>query len=319
MREVWRSVTELFFSAEHQARFAGAAVELGLTPPMLRALLDLEPGHAEPMRELASQWQCDPSFVTVVVDGLEAPGFVERRVAPHDRRVKTVQLTAAGVAARERALDAVYAAPTAFWELRPAEQDTLARLLRKLADAQAVYDELIVGHDGGHCGLPGAPGGEGTGPAPGRSPPGGAGRRSQAGGRTRLGPVRRGMGGGTRGHGGGARQRSLGGRPGGADRPGDAEDAPTTDAGWRAHFEAHQEELRSLRDELARIRDEVRAQARRPVDEFKAAKADVKAGVKAVKADVKAEAKAVKADVKAELLAAADDANAHLKGNRRRR
>ena len=47
------------------------------------------------MRELADQWGCDASFVTIVTDGLEAAGYAERRVAPHDRRIKTVELTPA--------------------------------------------------------------------------------------------------------------------------------------------------------------------------------------------------------------------------------
>ena len=48
-------------------------------------------------------------------------------------------------------------------------------------------------------------------------------------------------------------------------------------------------------------------QARRPVDEAKAAKADVKAEVKATKAGAKAEAKAAR-----------DDIVDQIKGNRRR-
>jgi DNA-binding MarR family transcriptional regulator len=52
---------------------------------------------------------CDASFVTVVVDGPELRGLVERQVADYDRRIETVELTAEGVATRERALDAVYA------------------------------------------------------------------------------------------------------------------------------------------------------------------------------------------------------------------
>jgi hypothetical protein len=68
-------------------------------------------------------------------------------------------------------------------------------------------------------------------------------------------------------------------------------------AGWKEHFEAHRQEIRSLKEELARVRDEIKAQARRPVDEAKAAKAEVKAEVKGVR----------------------DEVVNHLKGGRRRR
>jgi hypothetical protein len=79
-----------------------------------------------------------------VVDGLEHRGLVERRVADYDRRIKTVELTDEGVAARERALDAVYGPRAGFAALSPTERATLARLLRKMADAQASYDEELL-------------------------------------------------------------------------------------------------------------------------------------------------------------------------------
>jgi DNA-binding MarR family transcriptional regulator len=143
-RQITQAVAELFFSAENQSKFIGTADELGITPPMLKSLLELEPGEAVPMRHLADRWGCDASFVTVVVDGLEARGYVQREVAPHDRRIKTVELTAGGVDAREVALGAVYGPRAGFDALTRAEQDTLARLLTKMAEAQAEFDDMLV-------------------------------------------------------------------------------------------------------------------------------------------------------------------------------
>jgi DNA-binding MarR family transcriptional regulator len=142
--EIWRAIADLFFSAENQDRFFGAAADLGLTPPMLKALLELQPGEATGMRALADEWGCDASFVTVVIDGLESQGYAVRRVSEQDRRVKTVELTAEGVAARERAHGMVYGPRSGFWDLTPDEQVTLAGLLRKLADAQAVHDRQLL-------------------------------------------------------------------------------------------------------------------------------------------------------------------------------
>ena len=230
-RLITQAVAELFFSAENQGKFIGTADELGITPPMLKSLLELEPGDSVPMRSLADRWGCDASFVTVVVDGLEARGYVRREVAPHDRRIKTVDLTPAGVDARDRALATVYGPRAGFDALTAGEQATLAKLLTKMAAAQADYDDMLVGRADVRDSV-----------------------RRRAGQRTRD----------FRAHGW---QRGGGGGGGG----------PGAGGGWRQQLEAHKEELRYLREELLRVRDEVRAQARGPIDEAKAAKAEIKA------------------------------------------
>ena len=56
-----KALADLFFSAENQQRFHGTADELGLTLPMLKALLELEPGSGLSMRSLAEMWNCDAS------------------------------------------------------------------------------------------------------------------------------------------------------------------------------------------------------------------------------------------------------------------
>ena len=66
---------------------------LGLTPAGARALLQLDPDHPVPTRILADRLCCDPSNVTAFVDRLEESGLIERRVDPHDRRVKTLAVT----------------------------------------------------------------------------------------------------------------------------------------------------------------------------------------------------------------------------------
>jgi DNA-binding MarR family transcriptional regulator len=147
-RLISQAVTDLFFSAENQAVFHDTAAELGLTPPMLKGLLELDAGDALPMRELADRWGCDASFVTVVVDGLEGRNFAERRVAPHDRRIKAVQLTDEGIAARERAVAIVYGPRAGFKALTPEELTTLATLLSTMAEAQATYDEELLARPG---------------------------------------------------------------------------------------------------------------------------------------------------------------------------
>jgi DNA-binding MarR family transcriptional regulator len=236
-RVVIQAVHELFFSAENQSKFMGAAEELGLTPPMLKSLLELEPDEALPMRDLADRWGCDASFVTVVVDGLERQGYVRREVAPRDRRIKTVKLTGIGEEARAEAIDAVYGGRAGIDALTFDEVTTLATLMTKVVEVQADYDELLVDRPDVRTSV----------------------RQAAA-----------------------RRTREFHRQPEGG--------------GWREHLAAHQTELRRLREELLRMRDEMKTQARAPLDdlraELKAAKADVKNELKAAKVDAKAQVKA---------------------------
>lgn len=75
---------------------------LGLTPAVARALYEIDPDRPLPARELAEQLRCDRSNVTALVDRLETAGLVERRIAPADRRQKTLVVTTAGRRVRVR-------------------------------------------------------------------------------------------------------------------------------------------------------------------------------------------------------------------------
>jgi len=125
----------MVFSAGTQARFADACSAANLTPPLLKALLSLDPGDAEPMRVLAKGWGCDASWVTGIVDGLEERGYVERRVLATDRRVKVVQITPLGEKAKAKALDRLHEPPEAITALDVADQEALRDLLRKVRAA----------------------------------------------------------------------------------------------------------------------------------------------------------------------------------------
>jgi MarR family transcriptional regulator, organic hydroperoxide resistance regulator len=54
------------------------------------------------MKELGQRLHCDPSFVTMIANGLERHGLAKRETCEHDRRIKTVTLTAEGAAMKER-------------------------------------------------------------------------------------------------------------------------------------------------------------------------------------------------------------------------
>jgi DNA-binding MarR family transcriptional regulator len=130
-REIWALLVELSMSHMRQ-RFIGTVTELELSPPQAHALKVLRPGHPIAMRELADGLHCDPSNITGIVDRLEARGLVERGAAAGDRRVKTLLLTARGVALRSRLLDRLSEPPPAIAALTADEQRQLRDLLRRV-------------------------------------------------------------------------------------------------------------------------------------------------------------------------------------------
>jgi DNA-binding MarR family transcriptional regulator len=129
--EAWACITQMFTSEENQRRFVGTAESLGLTPRMLRCLYCLVAGEPTQMRALVEAWQCDPSWVTAIVDELEQRGLVERRVDTVDRRAKTVTLTPLGEKSRAEAVELLSVPPPGIAALSPSEQRTLRDLVRK--------------------------------------------------------------------------------------------------------------------------------------------------------------------------------------------
>jgi DNA-binding MarR family transcriptional regulator len=97
------------------------------------ALASLDPAEPRPMSGLAQTLRCDNSNVTGIVDRLEDRGLVERRAAPHDRRIKHLVLTADGVGLRTRIAERMDRPPAGFAALSTAEQRQLRDLLRKVA------------------------------------------------------------------------------------------------------------------------------------------------------------------------------------------
>src|SRR5687767_9367125 len=114
------------------AYFGAVATALGLPPPVAMALHRIEPERPGPMHELAGAMGCDPSYVTWLADQLEARGFAERLPAAHDRRVKVLALSPAGVAVREQLLARLAEPPLALELLSTAEAVALVDMLSRL-------------------------------------------------------------------------------------------------------------------------------------------------------------------------------------------
>lgn len=136
-KEAWRACHELVFSERGRARMHEVCESLDLTPGLMRALLTIAPGQSRPMKGLAGEWHCDASYVTSLVDGLEARGVVERQAHPTDRRAKVIVLTEQGARMREEVLDRMHQPPPWFDVLEPDEVVALRDLLAKLVEAAA--------------------------------------------------------------------------------------------------------------------------------------------------------------------------------------
>ena len=118
--------------------FAAALRPLEMGPPQfgLMQLIDAHPGRTQ--SELVSDSLIDPSSMVAIIDDLEERGLAERRTHPEDRRKRTVHLTAKGrrTLGRARKVAAEFAADL-LAPLDAAEQETLRRLLRKLAGIES--------------------------------------------------------------------------------------------------------------------------------------------------------------------------------------
>ncbi len=133
--EAWALVAALFMGDANHDRFHEACAAIDVGPPALKMLLGMEPEVGTPMRAFAEKLRCDASWVTSLVDDLEARGYVERRILPTDRRVKTIVITKKGIAAKAKAKKVLHKPPAAMGALTATEQNQLCSLMQKLVAA----------------------------------------------------------------------------------------------------------------------------------------------------------------------------------------
>jgi len=110
-------------------RFIEIAHNLGVTPSILDALRFLD--QPQPMGRMAEFLHCDPSNVTGIVDTLEERNLAKRKPSEADRRVKVVELTAAGRKRRARASEEMFKPPAWIEELSAADQRKLRDVLKR--------------------------------------------------------------------------------------------------------------------------------------------------------------------------------------------
>jgi DNA-binding MarR family transcriptional regulator len=128
--EAWSLLQQVAFS--QRPRWMAVIREYDLVPPHWIALQTLD--EPKPMGELAKQLACDNSNVTWITDRLEERGLVERRPAPHDRRVRLLVLTDAGRRLREEIAARLATPPPPITALSREDQRALRDLLRRAAE-----------------------------------------------------------------------------------------------------------------------------------------------------------------------------------------
>jgi DNA-binding MarR family transcriptional regulator len=133
--EAWGCFFNLMTSEANRRRVGSICEHFGITPGQMRALVTMGGERPRPMKDLAVEWHCDASYVTVLVDDLEERGWAERQANPGDRRSRVVGLTAEGETARHDLLQRLGQPPEFFSALTEDEQRTIRDLLRKLLAA----------------------------------------------------------------------------------------------------------------------------------------------------------------------------------------
>lgn len=139
--EAWRIMQRLLFDGEGHDRMTEACGITGTPAGVVKTLMHLNPDEPTPMRDIASHFSVDASYITSLVDDLEAHGLAERRPHPTDRRIKTVALTPKGIDIQRQVYELMWKPPTCFGALSGPELRQLRDLLSKLAGA----DQRLAG------------------------------------------------------------------------------------------------------------------------------------------------------------------------------
>jgi DNA-binding MarR family transcriptional regulator len=126
-REVWLLLSDLVLDNERRRDVADA---VGMSFGRARTIRRLA-RRAMSMSELADALGIDRSNATVVVDDLEAQGFVRRRPHPTDRRAKLVEATAKGKRLARRAEAILATPPPAITALSAEDLQMLRALLER--------------------------------------------------------------------------------------------------------------------------------------------------------------------------------------------
>jgi MarR family transcriptional regulator, organic hydroperoxide resistance regulator len=135
--DAFERLRRVAFDGEHVERMASLGARLQLSPGVIKTLMRLSKQDGMSMGEMARGIGVDPSYITALVDDLDARVLARREPAPYDRRVKIIVLTDAGRAVARDIEQVLSVPPAAFATLSQAE-------LRQLRD---LLDKVLVASD----------------------------------------------------------------------------------------------------------------------------------------------------------------------------
>lgn len=130
---IWAAMRDLVEDYPTKERLR-EALNLGRGSGRVKSLLWLTEGPLT-LSGLAEAVGVDAPYATLIVDGLEQRGLVERHSDPADRRRKLVALTPAGEEAARRAARIKREPPPSFGALSADDLNTLEELVRRVAAA----------------------------------------------------------------------------------------------------------------------------------------------------------------------------------------
>lgn len=134
------------FGIERERLRTALAQATGLTPTDLDALEHLEANGPQTQRALADRLLLTSGGVTVLVDRLEAGGWVRRTKHPSDRRAVLVELAPTMPAEHLEPMERYHAAiEAAARTLSAVERDAAGRFLEAVADLAADTTARIRG------------------------------------------------------------------------------------------------------------------------------------------------------------------------------
>ena len=131
---VWQALRALVLAHDQRDQLRDT-LGLGRGTGRIKVLLRLTEGPLT-LRDIAEFTGVDAPYATLIVDGLEARGLVDRAPHPSDRRCKLVTLTPAGQRAAAHASDIISQPPAGFTELTDAELTLLESLLTRVSGAE---------------------------------------------------------------------------------------------------------------------------------------------------------------------------------------
>ncbi|TCM57705.1 MarR family transcriptional regulator for hemolysin [Rhizobium sp. PP-F2F-G48] len=118
-----------------RAVFDAKVKERGLTLSRARALFALSRRDGQNQRELAEELAIETPTIVRLLDGMEAQGFIERRVEKSDRRAKQIHLTPKGRAlAREIEVIATGIRAELLSGVSLADKETALSVMTTMAD-----------------------------------------------------------------------------------------------------------------------------------------------------------------------------------------